>query len=495
MSTDAGVVEGLLVRRFQTHATRLLQARLQDTVAFVDTEGGDVDKVLRLWAQALVVVVPRLAPTVFQDVASALLQELPTMHDMLQRVFLQHAQALYAQDFRGNIVNDLSVMPVTVADAFRAFMLKLATQPEVRNATALRSSGVMDRLALNVFRDILAEATAGRVKVLPRAAPPAAAAAAAAAGGRQASGPKPGSVSMVAPGRQSSFPAAAVQDIPTSTLVSDALTRARRARGQSASAVATTGGGASAASAGVRSSQVSAAHGRVSLLPSLTAPSPAPDVPPPGTADSPEEEPRQAPAVSASYVPTVVPSGDGSDATGGAGAGAGDGTGLLTNHASSSALASVITAVTAMSTAAGSHRSTGGSSQGTSASKATRVSNVSSNVTRATGSFASTLGKTTAPGASQLLMQQLAEVRPEPSAGHVLPSDSASQVVSLGIRHRQELQQVDAHRRHLDATGDEVRVMHVPAPATAAVVALPRVAVPSTVTEVSEEAGSSDSDG
>jgi hypothetical protein len=411
------LVEPLLVRMFRDQAFQLLHARLKDTAAFVKAAsqepGGPPDtptQVLRLWAATLGTAIPQLPMSVHKDVATAMRAAIPNLHDLLQRVFLCHARTLLAQDVHGRVVHDLRVLPITVEAAFQAFLNKLATQDEVRLGTALTSPTVRDTVARNVFRDMLAaEVMQGRVTVLPRKDPP------------------PHAQSQVVATR----PQAAPAPLPR---YASAVNTARHSGGRS-------------------SGSVSVAHGPVPLLPPLlpppasptpdadadagagaaaTAPSPvspAPSTPTSaGTASPPASPagPSGPPPRGASLVPSVAPAK------------------ALLSNAPKEAATSVISAVTAMSAAGG---------------MVQRAASVAP-APRATGGFASVLGKTVSQGSSTLLMQRLAAVRPQPGTFAVTPGDSASQVTSMGMRHRQEMQTSDAtsvHRRHLATVGAEVR--------------------------------------
>jgi hypothetical protein len=96
----------------------------------------DPREVLRTWATHLTKVFARLPEAVFTDVAAAIVRDMPSVHEWLQRVFVRHAQVFYGQDVLGRPVHNLRVAPVQVADAFRVFLLRLVQQPEVQQATA-----------------------------------------------------------------------------------------------------------------------------------------------------------------------------------------------------------------------------------------------------------------------------------------------------------------------------------------------------------------------
>jgi hypothetical protein len=459
------LVEALLVRIFRDHAFQLLHARLKDTAAFVKAAsqepGGPPDtptQVLRLWASTLATAIPRLPTSVHKDVAAAMKASIPNLEELLQRVFLFHARTLLGQDVHGRLVHDLRVLPLFVQDAFQAFLNKLAAQDEVRLGTALSSPTVRDTVSLSVFRDMLAmEAMQGRVTVLPRKDPP----------GRSSTAQQ----QQQQPQLQRAKSQVVAGRHPT---VAAPLQRYASALG----GVPRAGGG---------TGSVSAAHGPVALLPPLLAPpvaaaaavAAAATTPPASPLASPEASPAASPAASAASTPTsagappprgasLVPSVAPAKA--------------LLSNAPKEAATSVISAVTAMSAAGGMVK---------------RPASVAP-VPRPGGAFATVLGKTGPKGDSTLLMQRLGLVRPVPGTSAVTPGDSASQVTSMGMRHRQELQSSDAtnvHRRHLATVGAEVREVGTGEAAVVPIAGgLQRQGplVTSTITERSEDGSSSD---
>jgi hypothetical protein len=162
----------LLVRRFATAATAMLQHRLQHTQGFTGSHAappGTNPWVLWQLAAPSLCTMPSV---LFQPYLTPILDEVPTAQEFVDRVYKLFAQLCYGKDAYGR-PNNLVIAPVTLEALFRLVIKHLCKQEEILNGYALKNPAVMERLTSNALQDALVDASITRVTATPASIAPA----------------------------------------------------------------------------------------------------------------------------------------------------------------------------------------------------------------------------------------------------------------------------------------------------------------------------------